>query len=387
MLPQFKFFRRAGACVNLFRKPPVAVESTSSEHVQVGRPLLRVVETRETEFSHDAVLLPTEEVTLLRVPLPLATHRQRQSAVSYAVEDMIAEPLEAIHVALGPELAPGEYLVAVLGRRTMATWAAKTDTVRKRLVPDVMALPVPGPGGLSVREVAGRVLARRANGTGFATRRDAFETFWRAEGRPQIVLLGGRLPDTLPVSTADMTAVPGTPEGGSFDLMQGEWAKGYTSGRKFVPRLALVVGIAFAAHLLVLGAKTVALQRIATEREAELRAELAVRVPGLPEDTPLDVALQRALPSGPETVGAGFVPLAARVSEALLPTVGAISVRSMTFTAEDGSLSILVEGPDLETLQQVESSLAAAGLMVEVGVATTSADMAEVRYVIGGAGG
>lgn len=372
--------------MNLFRKLTEHAPSTSAEHLQAAKPSFPVVESHEMDLWRSTVALPTEEVMLVRVLLPLATHRQRQAAVSYAVEDLIAEPLEAVHVALGPELAPGEYLVAVLAQAKMEAWAARTDSVRSRLVPDVLALPAPEPGCLAVREDAGRVLARRADGTGFATRKDAFETFWRADGRPQIVLFGGRLSDTLPVSAVGLMPPALTPEALSFDLLQGQWAKDFVASRRLALRVAAVVGIAMIAHFGIFGAKTVALQRIAAEREATLRAQLTERVPGLSEDAPLDVSLRRALPSGQESVG-GFMPLAARVSEALLPTLGAISMRNMTYTAEDGSLSILVEGPDLETLQQVEGSLIAAGLTVEVGVATTSTDVAEVQYVIGIADG
>lgn len=341
-----------------------------------------MVEAPETDIWPTAIALPTEEVTLLRVPLPLATHRQRLAAVGYAVEDLIAAPLDSVHVALGPELGPGEYLVVVLARDRMAAWAAKTGPTRKRLVPDVLALPVPNPGDLSVREAAGRILARRADGTGFATRGEAFETFWRIEGRPQVVLFGGRLPDAVPVSTSGQMPWAAPPDALSLDLMQGQLGRDSRRHRTLWQRLAAVAGIALLAHLGILGAKTFALQRIAAERETELRAQLASRIPGLPEGTPLDLALRRALPTGQEGDPGGFTPLAARVSEALLPTVGSISVRNMTFTAQDGSLSILVEGPDLETLQQVEGSLAAAGLTVEMGVATTSDGLAEVRYMI-----
>jgi type II secretion system protein L len=278
-------------------------------------------------------------------------------------------------------------LLAVLARDRMEAWAAQTGQNKKRLVPDVLALPIPNPGDLSVREAAGRVLARRADGTGFATRSEAFETFWQAEGRPQVVLFGGRMPDAVPVSASGQKTGAVPPDALSFDLMQGQWAREFKGGRALWLRLAAVAGIALLAHLGILAAKTFALQRIAAERETELRAQLAARVPGLPEGTPVDLALRRALPPGQEGDPGGFTPLAARVSEALLPTVGSISVRNMTFTAQDGSLSILVEGPDLETLQQVEGSLAAAGLAVEMGVATTSDDLAEVRYVIGVAEG
>lgn len=373
--------------MKLFQKPSAPDTGAASEPIQVERSHLPIVETQLAGLGPGAVAIPSEEVTLVRVPLPLSTHRQRQAAAGFAVEDMIAEPLDMVHVSLGPELASGEYLVAVVRRAKIEAWAAKIGPARNRLVPDVMVLPIPAPGSISVREVLGRVLVRRANGTGFATQADAFETFWRAEGTPQIVLFGGRLPEGLPVSATGLMPVTANPEALAFDLMQGQWRQGLGDGRKLALRLAAVLAVTLVAQIGILAAKTVALQRIAVEREAALYSQLLARVPGLPKDAPLDLALRRAMPPGQEAASSGFIPLAARVSEALLPKVGSISVRNMVFTAEDGTLAILVEGPDLATLQDVENNLAGAGLAAAPGVATTGDGTAEVRYVIGAKGG
>ncbi len=373
--------------MNLFQKPWTAFKGVPSEPSAAPKRPVSVAQPSDAGFEPDAIALPTEEALLVRVHLPLASHRQRQAAAGFAVEDLIAEPLEAVHVALGPELDAGEFLAVVVRRPVMDQWASRTDSVRKRLVPDVLALPVPASGGVSVREVSGRVLVRRADGTGYATRAEAFETFWRAEGAPQIVLFGGRLPDGLPVSAAGLLPAGAASATPGFDLMQGPWARGFGEGRKLALRFAAVLVVTLTAHIAILGAKTVALQRIAAEREAVLRAELALRVPGLPADAPLELALRRALPSHATAQGGGFMPLAARVSAVLLPAVGDISVRNLVFGAEDGSLAILVEGPDLATLQRIETSLTAAGLTVAPGVATTGDGMAEVRYVIGTTGG
>lgn len=373
--------------MSFFRNSSAASPELASGPVPAARSPISLVQAPEAGLGPDAIAVPSEGVTLARVSLPLATQRQRLAAAGFAVEDMIAEPLEAVHVAVGPELASGEYLVAVLRRTAMDTWAAKTDMRRKRLVPDVLALPVPVPGSVSVREGRGRVLVRRADGTGFATRVDAFETFWRAEGAPQIVLFGGGLPEGLPVGASGLMPAVATPEAMAFDLMQGPWAPGHGKGRKMALRLAAILGVTLAVHVGILGAKMIATQRIAAERVASLRAELVSRVPGLPADADLDVALRRALPSAHDTDGAGFMPLLSRISVAMLSAVGPVSIRNMQFIAAEGSLAILVEAPDLATLQGVENSLLAAGLMVEPGVATTGNGLAEVRYVIAAADG
>ena len=132
--------------------------SPRQDSAHAARPDLRPVATGDggpvdVGLGADAVALPSELAHILRVPLPLAAHRQRQAAAGFAVEELIAEPLEASHVVLGPELGRGEYLVVVVAHREMAVWAARAAP-GQRLVPDVLALPVPAAGCCSVREPA-----------------------------------------------------------------------------------------------------------------------------------------------------------------------------------------------------------------------------------------
>lgn len=345
---------------------------------------LSVVGPGDAGLGADALALPGEHALLLRVALPLASHRQRQAAIAFAVEDSLAEPIERTHVVLGPELSPGEYLAIAVRHETMSTWAAKATAARARLAPDVLGLPVPPEAGISVLETGGRVLVRRADGTGFATGLENFEAFWRADGTPQIVLFGGRLATGIPISaTGLMPAVP-TPEAARLDLLQGRYARTQGGHRRIATRLAAVLALALLAHGAILAAETVALGRIAETREAEMRAALTDRVPGLPATAPIDVALRRALPqAGPS--GGGLLPLLAQVSEALEPMAGEIALRTLAWSAADMSLAVTLEAADLATLQRVEAALAAARLGVASGVATTGDGAAEVRTVITGA--
>lgn len=349
------------------------------------KPRLSVVETVDMGLGADAMALSSEDALLVRVALPLASHRQRQAAAGFAVEDLIAEPLEASHVVLGPELAPGEYLVVVVRHAVMERYAAGAS--RQRLAPDVLALPVPAPGSCSVREVNGRVLARRADGTGFAARAAAFETFWQAGGAPKVVLFGGRLPDSVPVSATGLMPAGPPPEALGMNLFQGRHARGGAPRRRALTRLGAVLALTLAAHAAILGLDTFALRGIARDHEAALRARIAARMPDLPATVPLDAALRRVLPAESGAPDVGFLPLLARVSDALQPAAADISVRDLTFDAAEGGLDMLVEAPDLATLQQVEAALGAAGLLVSSGVATTGNDAAEARYRIGAVGG
>ena len=194
---------------------------------------------------------------------------------------------------------------------------------------------------------------RCADGTGFGTRIDALEVFWRAAGSPQILRFGGSLPSEMPGSaTGLMPATPSKTTAG-FDLLQGAYAVQAATTGRVVRRLALVAAFGLLAHVGVLAAETVLVQRIAATRERELQTAIAELAPGLPVNLPLDEVLRRALPeTGPAF---GFLPLLAEVAEALTPVGGQLSFRSLTFDSATGGIALLVEGPDIATLQSVEA--------------------------------
>ena len=353
--------------------------------IAIVRDDLRRTAVPSLDLGTDAVALPTEFVHVLRAALPLPSHRQRLAAAGFAIEDLIAEPLEDTHVALGPEVAPGEYLVVAVSHRDMEGWAAQTPPGR-RLVPDVLGLPIPAKGCCSVREADGRVLVRRADGTGYATRAAMLEAFWRADGAPQVVLYGGELPDSIPVGVPGLLP-PGAPgAAGQFDLLQGIHARRAAAPRAWGIRLAAVVLLALAAHVAILGADTVALKRTAAAREAALRSAIAARVPALPAGLPIEVALQRALPQPPAADAGGFLPLLAEVSRVLAPMSDGVTVTSLGYRADDG-LSLAIQAPDLATLQRIEAALLSAALAVTPGAATIADGVAETSLVVRGANG
>jgi general secretion pathway protein L len=338
----------------------------------------------EPGLGDDAVALPGELALLLRVPLPLRSHRRRQAAVGYAIEETIAEPLEAVHVVLGPELAPGEHLAVVVSRRVMDAWLPRVGG-RQRLVPDVLALPVPAEGSSAVRETGGRVLARRADGTGYAASAAAFPAFWRADGSPPIVLFGGRLPDGVPVAATGLLPPRPDRELARFDLLRGAYARA-AGGRRVARRVVAVLAAALVAHAGLLAADGYALRRLAAAHEAAVRSELAARLPDLPPSLPLDAALKRVTPDSAAPPGGGFLPLMTRVAEALSPASGEVSLKRLAYDAAGSALTVSIEAADLAALQRAEETLRLQGLAVTPGAATTAEGRAEVQLVIGGLG-
>jgi general secretion pathway protein L len=339
---------------------------------------------RETATGGPAVVLvPTEQVLVTAVDLPLPSRRQRIAALPFAIEDRIAEPIEAVHVALGAVTVAGRYLAGVVAPAAMAVWVREAEAAglgQAVLMPDALALPVPADGAWSVERSADRILVRVPDGTGFAVSAVRFAALWAAAGRPDCILYGAELPDGIAGVAADLAPEPlaerlRVP---ALDLRQGAFARTRRAVSSLWRRAAIVAGCGLLAHGAIAAADTLALQRIAAARKAETRAIVDRIAPGTATDDTLAEVAGDLLPAGGPR-GAAFVPLVGRVSEALGPGV---TLRALAYDAGAGSLVLDVSAPDLAALQAVEARMRAAGLAATGGGGTTAAGGAEGQITI-----
>lgn len=317
------------------------------------------------------ILVPTERVRLLAVDLPLATRAKRLEALPFAIEDLVAEPLDSLHLALGAELSPKRYLVAVVRHEVMAEWAALADSSglgHAPMVPDAMTLPAPAAGEWAVELAAGRAVVRAGDGTGFALPEAMLGAAWVAAGQPQATAWGEALPVSMqtgqapldPGPLADRLAVP------PIDLRQGLYARRRSlAPSSFGRRLAWIAGIGIAAHILIAAADTVMLRVIAERRENDTRTLVAMMAPGTNLDGDLAEAVAERLPQG----GAGgapgaFLPLVTRISSALAPVAGAVQVRAMTFAGD--ALTLDLDGTEPGLAARVRAALAAGSVKANV---------------------
>lgn len=212
-------------------------------------------------------LVPSEDVLLLAVDLPAMPASQRRAAVGFAVEDQIAQTLDEVQVVLGPQLPQGPCMVAVIARSVLA--GLGTDETDVALWPDVFLVPVPR-SGWALLAGAVRALVRLPDGTGFAASPQSLPAFWAAAGSPDITLYGGALPATIPVTArAELPAGPDLALRG-FDLRAGlNGADGRFSWPTGARSFLVVALVAVLAHLGLLVADVIALDRLAGQKEAD----------------------------------------------------------------------------------------------------------------------
>ncbi|WP_447724144.1 type II secretion system protein GspL [Sphingomonas koreensis] len=326
------------------------------------------------------LLVPSESVLLLGVDLPLGSHAKRFAALPFAVEDRIADPIESVHLALGSEIAPKRYLVAVVRHALMREWVETAETEglgHAAMVPDAFTLPVPDEGW-SAEAGDGRVLVRGADGTGFAVSPTLIGQAWEAAGRPRIWNCGavpiGELPqEPRPAGGGGLAERLATP---AVDLRQGAYARHGGGGSSWLKRLGWIAAAGIAAHTVIAAADTVMLHTIAERRADDTRTAVAQAAPGANLGDDLRVSVADMLPP-PGPAGSQFVPLVTRTSNALAPLSSAVTARSMRF--EGNALVMEIEPGDPGLAGRVRDAMRAAGVNAEVAAGQDGAVRLTVR--------
>ncbi|WP_165799636.1 type II secretion system protein GspL [Sphingomonas oleivorans] len=339
----------------------------------------RIVAISEAPGGRPTVLVPSEHVLMLAVDLPIVSRRKRVEALPFAIEDRLADRIEAVHVAMGAELEPRRYLVGIIRHEMMAAWLERLEAAglgHAALVPDALLLPRPGAGQWLVDLAEGRACVRTGDGIGFALPETQLRTAWIAAGRPTCIAHGAALPpemmgegtDTLPERPAE------SPLDLPLDLRQGGYARRRGGAKGPWRRIGTVAALGLVAHGAIAAADTAALVNIAQKREAEVRALLATAAPGLAPDGDVVAAATDLLPAEGGAAPGRFLPLLARTSAALIPVGGGVAVRRLSYGESEGSLMLdLTEGEGADP-DRVKAALAAAGL-----AATREGDRIMVR--------
>lgn len=334
------------------------------------------------------VLVRTEHVLVMTVELPpLATAARRRAALPFAIEDRIAEPLDAVHVALGSEVAPNTFLVGVVRHDLMRQWVLRlvdAGLERAALVPDALALPVPGSGSWSVDLAGERALVRAADATGFAMPLGLLAGGWTSAGEPACIGYGDPLPPQMSGGQTELEVEPLARRllAPAIDLRQGPYALPRRPVDPLWKRVALVAAIGALAHGTIAIADTLALGRIADQRDAEVRALAASVQPELVLGPDLGATVAEMSPDGEVAAPGVFLPLLARIGGALARSQTPVSWRSVAFDRGAGTLTIAIEANDIGGLQRAAQALGDAGLAVQPGAATSDQGRAVGSFAV-----
>jgi general secretion pathway protein L len=306
------------------------------------------------------ILVPSEQVRVLAVDLPLASRAKRLDALPFAIEEAIAEPPESVHLALGAEVSPRRYLAGAVRHEAMAAWidmAEEAGLGHAAMVPDALALPRPDEGEWAVELGDARAMVRAGDGTGFAVPAPMLLAAWQAAGRPRVTSYGAALPDEMAAAdgAASVAALSQRLLDPALDLRQGAYAVRRAGLPKVWRRLGWIAAIGAAAHVVIATADTLMLQRIAERRAEETRAVVATAAPGATLGPDLAGSVTDLLPVPSAGAPDLFLPLLTRISGALGPLAGALTVRAMRFEAN--TLTMDLDGSDPGLAARVDAAL------------------------------
>ncbi len=306
------------------------------------------------------ILVPTEQVRLLAVDLPLSSRAKRLEALPFAIEDQIAEPIESLHLALGAEIAPKRYLVGVVRHEVMERWVDLADAGglgQAAMVPDALALPQPPEGEWAVDLGETRALVRVGDGGGFAIPAPLLGAAWETAGKPAALAYGTALPAEMMLGRSALAPGPLATRLLSpvLDLRQGRYAVRRAGISTFWRRLGWIVAIGAAAHTAIAFADTLMLRSIADRRAAETRTVAGLAAPGANLGGDLRTVIPDLLPKSGSKAPDAFLPLLTRISGALQPLGGSLSVRQIAF--EGNTLTMDVDGTDPGLAARIDAAL------------------------------
>jgi len=347
------------------------------------------------------VLLPGEDVLSTNVTLPAKRRRQALKALPFMLEDSIASDVALEHLAVGPENARGETLIAIshkqLLRDLLEVFAAAGITPQ-RMLPDYAMLPEV-PDSWQILVSGERAMVRCPDGTGFSTSLSRLALLLNTgqkskSGESSIAATVFRSTDTAaPALPGDWQIdeqlvagplqhlaanIPNT----SLNVLQNEFRVVQQERWNWRPwaTAAVLALVAVAIGVLETGLETVRLNRQADQLQVSMIQLAREALPDAEQirdpQTQLLIAW-RQLQNG-AAGDAGFLPLLNRVSATI--SQEPVTVQGIHF--KDGTLTLALQGSSLQQLDNLRQQIENQGLDASLLDARTESDSARSNLVI-----
>jgi general secretion pathway protein L len=297
------------------------------------------------------VVVPGEDVVCRWLALPAGRDVQAAAAAGFLLDDQLAGPRDAMHIAVGPPEADGQRLAAVVDRVRMGAWldlVAAVAVSPLALVPDHLLLAEPeGEGTLAVRLTDGAYAVR---GRRLALTCDA-ELLRTVAGPDRHVV------DDPVEGERLMAAGAGA---ALFDLRQGAFAPLSARSDRRLNWLALVAALV-ALSIPAIPAVEAFRHHMAAER-ASGRSE-ALAGPATPGAPAADAVARLRARLDRQQAAERFSVAAAAVFAGVQRVEG-MELQELLY-GEDGALRINVAHPNYSDIELFRAALARSGLAVE----------------------
>lgn len=347
------------------------------------------------------VLVPGEDVLTTTVTLPKKRRRQALKALPFMLEDSIASDVALEHLAVGPDNAQDETLVAITRKeqlRDVLQMFTDAGIAPSQMLPDYAMLQA-AQDSWQILVDGDRALVRSPDSTGFST---------SLARLPLLLNIGedsksGNTARTAKVIRSNDATAPNLPgdwqiqehlvasplqhlateiSNASLNLLQGEFRviqRDAWNWRPWAAAAGLAV-VAVTVGLLETGLETVQLNR-ETDRLQAAMLELAREA--LPDteqirdpQTQLLIAWRQLSNGG--AGDAAFLPLLNRISATI--SQQPVTVQGVNF--KDGTLTLVLQGSSLQQLDDLRQEIEGQGLDAALLDASTDSDSARSKLVI-----
>ncbi|WP_299506847.1 type II secretion system protein GspL [uncultured Roseobacter sp.] len=343
----------------------------------------RLVQAATAAHLAAPIVVPSANVSLFSVFLPVNTHRQRMKALRFALVDQLCEAPITSQCVLGPLIGDDHYLVAVCDETALAQVAVDPEQAGVAL-PDILGIPRPDAKrpAWNLWRAGNVIYVRASDGTGFVCRADVFATCWTLADKPELFSLTQALPDGVEAADISANPAPPHPQDLQLDLRHGRFRHRKKGPRRFLRFAAAALIFGAFGQISLLAADARALATIAEQRIADVSDRLAQRAPGLAPDQPLRLITAQLVNKNTPKQQDRFMATLNHASAALKTQADQITFRELRYGAREGVLTLLLQGSEFGALQAAEAALIGAGLRVTSGTATATESGAEVLLQI-----
>ncbi|KRW59543.1 type II secretion system protein GspL [Pseudomonas sp. TTU2014-080ASC] len=331
------------------------------------------------------LVLPVEAVTACAVNLPTRKARWLRQALPFAVEDVVAEDVELMHLALGEALEDGRHRVFAVRKQWLSSWLNICEHPPQVIALDADLLPA---GGGSVLFQAKRCLLGGDNAARLAFRPDEWEQIsalsvqpvqaWYEQGMP----LPSSMEQAEPLEDVRRWLAEQPVRN---NLAQGDFAVQSSNAQwqRFKP-VAMVVALLLVMQWVFNLAQGWHLQR---QADAYAASSEALYRELFPDDTRL-VNVRAQFDHHLQVAAGGAQPrllnLLSEVSKALNQSGRKVEIAQVDFSEARGDLAMQVLASGFADLEQLRERLQDSGLSVQLGSATREGDGVSARVVVGG---
>lgn len=371
--------------------PPNAYFDVSAElrvqRVQAqGSELLAFAEAVADLSGAWTLVLPVEAVTACAVRLPTQKARWLRQALPFAVEELLAEDVEQLHLALGEQLEDGRHRVFAVRRSWLEDWLALCATPPQAIAVDADLLPE---DGTQLLQLGSRWLLGGVDVARMALNGEEWSGLAGICPHPHIAYPAPGEVALQPVDESHELADTYqwlAQQSVRNNLAQGEFAARESGAdwqrwRPLLGLLGLWMVLQWGFNL----AQGWHLQRQAdayAQSSAQLYKEL------FPDDSKLvnlRAQFDQHLEAGGSSGQGRLLGLLAEVNQAMIADGGAsVEIDQMDFSDIRGDLAMQVRAAGFAELERLRERLQESGLAVQLGSASRETTGVSARLVIGG---